>query len=936
MIFTPFLMAILAASTSTEGRTTATPYLSKSPLTFTSRAGAVSVYSRDTNRITCMARGDGATWLGTRQGIKHLDVASGAVRVYGAGEGLPWGAIHSIATDDAGTGAVALVQSNTETGKGLLLFCAYDAESDRWKVLDRVLDERPEWFTNMDRGSRDYFRGYSPKYYIALGERYAILVPHISDANEPLARCYDRATGKVAEPTVAQVISDGDVPFVATWSVTRHRGKIYLGTQYGLHEVDINTGVSQCYLPTLDVRSVAVAPPRTEVAGDMLWFTAKVRPAGTNYSDVWDDGFLQAFSLAEGHPMGDAVSLKGIGGYGSTNNVLRVGEDGFPYVVSGSFARYEPQTRTWRCFDKQGKELSEDEMRRRRRRFSPSVENFIPAPAAVIPDAIVAERAYARGQSLLSEYFVPESVRWIQSRFPDWHSPDARAPSAPTDAAERCELNALAAEVQSWEKRTADPFIGGRAWSTGNAGGVPQVWKWGAPPPAATLYEKYVLETRERGAAGSENDVVTPPEPLSKIPLNLPALRRVQPGVTTLCTVWEQYGDGGGREGVIVESGRGILWVHRLGSDGIAQTRWITPDKQKALESTRQNRFWDVNKFPSDVAALPPPLGSDKPPILRPLLHAGGDAAYYVAVAGSPHLWCYDYAKKTWMQKAALPTSVQRFAAGDGSLLNKLPSATIEYKLLVGGNDGLWMYDDTDNRDRWIQVPLPPKIAPADPSTVGVVAGSEIRLSRAVADKQGVFIAGRGQKNDDPPLLVIWDKQTSRSTFLTEGTHGIPSLRGGAPLLMMDGEAVWYALQTNWQGDASGGYRWDARKRQFVPVTEETVVAMEPDIESGRGVYLLTRGALLHWHRKTGKTTRFALPTEQVAQVMLQTPQNLYIVAQNVLYAWDKKSRNWRQLADIPRVTDDARLQLVTAPGQGKALWLYDGSTAVRVALSAP
>lgn len=942
MKFLSLFAVLFVALSPVEAQTTVLSDLRNSPLAFTGRANNVSVYSRETNRITCMARGTAATWLGTRQGIKRLDTATGAVRVYSAGDGLPWGAVQSIATDDAGNGAVALVYSTPDPETTLLLFCLYDPKSDRWQILTQLPYQRPNWFASMPEEERRHFRVYPPNYHVAIGEKYAVLVPYISTAKEPFVLRYDRATGKVAEPVVAPNISDGDAPFIATKSIARYREILYAGTNCGLYAVSLDTGNIKRHFPRLEVLKVAVPPQRNSASHiSTLWLTAVTRYPGRKYGDEERAGSLYSFSLMENHPVGEPVSLNGIGDLGTWQSSLRVGEDGFPYLIrTDRFARYEPQIRLWRYFDMRGQETTATEAMKRYRSAAYRINDFPLVPATVIPDSIAAERTYGDAQTDSITYYQPDSLHWMQNRFPAWLTPDARATTTPNNTGEYDELKALPVSWERFENRITDPFIPHREWSVTTQGGVPQLWKWDTTmsaqqmPPAMTLYDQYLMETSDNRAKNTAGSLVAPTGPMSKIALRLPALRRTSPYVTGLRTIWQTNATGDRQNGTIVETKRGSLWLNWLGNNGDCLAQWLTPDNQKELEATDQKQYVDLRPLSSDAPAPPVQNPSGRPPILRTLENQGGSHSYHLIV-GSPYLWHYDNSERKWTQKAALPVAAQAYIASAESL-KKLP-ATVLGRVLIGDANGLWVYDGIDNHDQWIPVLLPPKFDAPDATTVGVVATSDFRLRQVAVDKQNIFIAGSGQKNNDPPILIRWNKKTGETAFLTEGTHGIPALRGGPPLLMGDGEAVWYALQKRGyqfggEGDVSGGYRWNGKTNQFIPVTTEPVVAMETDTANDRDVYLLTNHAILRWHRKTGKTTRFALPTEQTTQRMLQTSQTIYVVAQDALYAWNKKMQQWRLVTNIPRVSNDARLHLANE----KALWLYDGSTAVRVMFPAP
>lgn len=941
MKFLSLFAVLFVALSSAEAQTT---FPTTSPLAFTGRSGNVSVYSRETNRITCMARGTSATWLGTRQGIKRLDAASGAMRVYSAGEGLPWGTVHSIATDDAGSGAVALVHSTTESGDASLLFCLYSPQSDRWQVLTRLPATRPDWFANMESYTRYHYAGFGSIYHIAISEKYAVLLPYISTEKEPFVSRYDRSTGKVTQSAVPQIITNGDAKFIATNSLVRYRETLYVGTQYGLFSVKINSGETERHSPELDVLRVAASPLQHPLTpSPTLWFTARTRSAGTDHTNRGGDGFLRAYSLAENHTEGDSISLNNVG-FEASEKLLRVGEDGFPYVVGDSyFARYEPQTQKWRRFYDDGKdaatETPEEVRQRHNSRFMFHQDTPL-APATVIPNTVAAERAYSDVRFGAEHYYTPNSLHWTQIRFPEWITPDVRASSPQAESKERSELNALPVAEEPYLDLVMDQSIPHLAWSVNIQNNIPLLWKWevsGEKLPVATLQAEYDGEIQGKSAqeAASLLDTILR-KPLGKIPLNIPDLRRVQPNVTGLCRIWQKTTEGNDRDGVIVETKRGPIWLIDINSQSDAYTTWLTQKKQKILEAIDQKPFNYSRPLPLDASVPPLPNIPGQPPVLR-LLRDDGGGLFYVLATGSPHLWVYDSQKKSWMQKAILPVSVHHFVARDSKILEQLPVAVFRGQILISSTDGLWGYNQLSTVDEWVPIILPTKFAPADALTMSVVAASRLHLERAVADKQNIFISGRGEKDNDPPFIIRWSKKSQKSTFLTEGNYGIPSLRGDSPLLMNDGETVWCFLRTRRynredEGDVGGGYRWDEKTNRFIRVTDETVVAMEADTEGEHNVNLLTRDALVRWYRKTGKTERFPLPTKQTAQVMLQTPQIVFVAAQDRLYAWNNKTQQWRLVTNIPRVSNDARLHLANE----KALWLYDGATAVRVMLPAP
>ena len=174
--------------------------------------------------------------------MKRID-ATGAVRVFSAGDGLPWGVVTAIATDDAGVGAVALVASMTRDGNAATLFCLYHPEADRWQTVATLPVSRSDWFAAMT-GYDDvsHFQRAGLTYHIAVGAKCAVLVPYISTVREPLILRYDRATGGAMPPLVAPVLADGDTPFVATFGIARRGETLYLATNVGLHAAHLDTG----------------------------------------------------------------------------------------------------------------------------------------------------------------------------------------------------------------------------------------------------------------------------------------------------------------------------------------------------------------------------------------------------------------------------------------------------------------------------------------------------------------------------------------------------------------------------------------------------------------------------------------------------------------------------------------------------------------------
>lgn len=948
------------------------PTLRRSPLSFVGRVGAVSVFSREINRVTDMARGRDAVWLGTRLGVKRIDnipgngESYGATHVYGAGDGLPWGVAQCIATDDEGDRAVTIVEVAGYPDKLPYALCLYHPETDRWQVIARLPGNRSGRSLDSSGWQPGFFERELPPYYVAIDGKYVSLMVSTVVGREPLLSRYDKFTGAPAAPITAPILADGDAPSLTIRATARDRDTIYLATERGLFTVDTGAGTVARYFPGMYVGGVGVAPPGSE-AEDTLWFTAAPRMPVAGGDDPGSYGFLRSFSLITKRDGGVRVSLKAEGG----QSELRVGEDGLPYLVQrGQFARYEPKGKIWRHF---GTLPLTPPMFGSN--HQPAYTTAIPGRGDV-PDSVAAVRAYARKDFAMDD---EERLRWTRERFRHWVSPDVRAAVAATGvregaatgtsfavsasgaatesvatSRERGELNRLpATRYNGSSNKTPDPFIPRREWSTGNWGvPLPRLLKWdtaretaGDFGPVMTFADRFRDETISNADLMRANKALIRlrakprPAPYVAIPLNLPPLRRAPPRVTGL-----SRGYGNGSDEVILETSRGPLWLFSVGGDGEAEVVWLSQAEKKQREAEAANtpaRSLDAPP-PADAPGMPRDPASTTPLITRALGDPGGGHTYYL-VAGSPRLWLYNASKPGWEPKAALPASVQQFVGGDGKRLNDPLTAILGNGLLVVSTDGVWKYDQYRDagQGRWLAVSLPPKFAPADAYTGSVVAPSDLETVSVVAEPGSVLIAGRGRQQSDSPFLIRWDKKTGRSTLLADGRNGLPFLHGNAPLLFGDGEAAWIAQQP--RGDEPGGaFRWDARAKRFTPITDETVLAMEADNHAThdvtdkratRDVFLLTRSAILRWHRATGRVTRFPLPIPNSARLVTQTPATLYVLAGDIVFGWDKGMERWQRLAAVPRTGDYARLTVVPTAAGGRALWVSGDSGAARVGL---
>lgn len=99
--------------------------------------GAWTLYSRRPNQITCFARagspGEEETWLGTRLGVKRLDMDGRLLRLYTRADGLPGDSILAVAV-----GEEAFCICTAGDRNGSYAVCHLDRLTDRWETLPAV------------------------------------------------------------------------------------------------------------------------------------------------------------------------------------------------------------------------------------------------------------------------------------------------------------------------------------------------------------------------------------------------------------------------------------------------------------------------------------------------------------------------------------------------------------------------------------------------------------------------------------------------------------------------------------------------------------------------------------------------------------------------------------------------------------------------------
>lgn len=410
-----------------------------------------ALYSRDVNRITCVARQSPALlWLGTRLGLKILDRRQKTVRHYTRRDGLPGDYVEAVAADAAGVFCVVRVGG---LSPDRLALCAFDARTGRWRTLDEVSApvREPSWDI-LEDGLAYARRGESR---IALTPARIVFAPSMAGRDtETILHVFDRRSGTTRgvgwDPGLRTDHNLLGITFL--WCDDR---RAYLGTSAGLLSLDLNRsgkGTWRRFLPEMVIEAGTVAPDGK--GGTRLWLAGHQRQIRRD-RNVPPRLVLWAFSPESGEvtamPRPERIAgPKGFDPYsGSTASAraVYVAGDGGVWVTwsggiefappSGGFARYDPATRTWRAYGLNGLSVEEITALWQPRpdgaplTMAEWMRLHTPASGRIVPDGAVLPlaRTLRLGPSAADprthdgERSLLRPGLWVRLRFPEWHCP---------------------------------------------------------------------------------------------------------------------------------------------------------------------------------------------------------------------------------------------------------------------------------------------------------------------------------------------------------------------------------------------------------------------------------------------------------------------------------------------------------------------------------
>ncbi len=398
-------------------------YLSP-PVSLVSRVKPTALYSRDINRPLRVARAGMTEWIGTPIGVKRVDRGQQRVSLFVGTGGLPLGAVESLATDDTGESAAAVVRCR-DAGRPLepdrIVLCLYDVRAGSWRELGTLPPApRPGDNVSYEEMIHPSNRDWVP-YRVLLTAARVILVPSTLQTGGVAAfQVYDRVTGEAVNLPWDETLA-ADFPAINVNAVAWRGETVLFGTDIGLLSLNLGTGSWHRTLRTQQILQVAVSAESEAV------YAVGVPRVPSGAPVTVPPGPANLFVVKPGELGSEPRVIPFPSAPGDTG-ILTVSSDGTPWLSAlGTFYRRGAETGEWTRVDDKGDVLPQSALPPVP---PPDFDPFNEAPVIAVapPDKIPDEAVIARVLIPAPPPFggaarERDRMRWIRDRFARWISP---------------------------------------------------------------------------------------------------------------------------------------------------------------------------------------------------------------------------------------------------------------------------------------------------------------------------------------------------------------------------------------------------------------------------------------------------------------------------------------------------------------------------------
>ena len=365
------------------------------------QSGGRTLYSRAVNQLTAYAEAaGGATWLGTRLGVKRIDAKTGTVRHYTTLDGLPGDVITAIAADRSEAWCML---AGVNDARPVLELCRLEPKSDRWRKI-RHLPVPSAEAAHTDTTSTSF----PQRPVVAVTDDFVCFAAgRVGRDAEAVMTLWDRRERRWREVGWDPELR-ADNPYLAISFSMADRDGVWLGTNLGLLRYAWRGGWRR-FLPDRAVHAGALR-------GGALYLACRARnpsfdPRGSN-----DAGSLARLVPETGERREWPLGRPGSPRYDAGPLDLSIAEDGAVWVSQRGgedngrpgpiFHRFDPRAEEWQALDSGRPE-------------------YLPA----VPDAAL--RSLVLGSSRPEEFWRPPSrvaATALAARLPAWFCPESPLP----------------------------------------------------------------------------------------------------------------------------------------------------------------------------------------------------------------------------------------------------------------------------------------------------------------------------------------------------------------------------------------------------------------------------------------------------------------------------------------------------------------------------